>query len=114
MPLGGFIDNDTTGSIKPRTEEANPFAPEDWRLAEGALKAAMRDDSEHADWKDETTGRRGRFRVVAAPFKRNSETCQAFLARVEEKNAARELQGLACRTGSAAIALEDVSPWVGL
>ncbi len=119
MPIPGLIDNDPTGSIKPRpSASANPFDSGDWREAEPALRAAMRAEAPAppSTWSNPETGRRGRFISVAGLFKREGEACRAFLAKVEEPDGetAKQWQGVGCERGEGQIVLEDVAPWPGL
>ena len=116
MPLPGFIDNDTTGSLKPRAAAANPYDPGDWKKAEPAVASALKsgEAADPADWSNPDTGRKGQVAAVAAPFKRDGSVCRALIGRIQEGETIREWQGVGCRGEGERVVLEDVSPWRGL
>ena len=116
MPLPGFIDNDPTGSIKPRAGGANPYEPGDWKQAEPAIASALKSEAaaEPIGWTNPDTGRKGRVTAVAAPFRREGSVCRALIGRIEDGEAIREWQGVGCRADGERVVLEDVSPWRGL
>jgi hypothetical protein len=123
MPIPGFVDDEPIGSIKPTAAApVNPFEAADWRIAEPALRAAMRAQSSAppSTWSNSDTGRHGQFLAVAGPFKRAGRDCRAFLASIEPKSEgsadeeAKVLQGVGCKRGAEEIVLEDVAPWKGL
>ena len=116
MPMAGFIDNDPTGSVKPRAVEANPYDPDDWKQAERAIASALKSEEAAvpAGWTNPDTGRKGRVTAVAAPFKRAGVLCRAMIGRIEDGENIRQWQGVGCRSEGDRVVLEDVSPWRGL
>jgi hypothetical protein len=121
IPLPGFIDDEPTGSIKPKAAPAalsSAYDSRDWRLAEPALSATLRakDGGPPGAWSNPDTGAHGEFLAVAGAFDRDGRPCRAFVARVVGKDGAPEktLQGVGCAREGEEAAIYDVSPWTGL
>jgi hypothetical protein len=121
IPLPSFIDDEPTGSIKPRdgaTTLSSAYDSRDWRVAEPILTATLRakEGGEPGAWTNPETGARGEFVAVAGPFLREGRSCRAFLARIVGKDQTPEktLQAVGCPSGSGEVAIYDASPWMGL
>ena len=121
IPLPGFIDDQPTGSIKPKAAPAalsSAYELRDWRLAEPVLSATLRakDGDQPGGWSNPETGTHGEFLAVAGSFERDGRLCRAFVARVVGKDGAPEktLQGVGCPREGEEAAIYDVSPWTGL
>jgi hypothetical protein len=121
IPLPGFIDDQPTGSIKPKAAPAalsTAYDSHDWRLAEPVLSATLRakDGDQPGGWSNPDTGTHGEFLAVAGSFERDGRLCRAFVARVVGKDGAPEktLQGVGCPREGEEAAIYDVSPWTGL
>jgi hypothetical protein len=121
IPLPGFIDDQPTGSIKPKAAPpvlSSAYDSSDWRLAEPALSTTLR--AKNADqpgaWSNPDTGTHGEFLAVAGSFERDGRPCRAFVARVIGKDGApvKTLQGVGCPREGEEAAIYDVSPWTGL
>ena len=121
IPLPGFIDDQPTGSIKPKAAPAvlsSAYDSSDWRLAEPVLSATLRakDGDPAGAWSNSDTGTHGEFLAVAGSFERDGHPCRAFVARVVGKDGApvKTLQGVGCPREGQEAAIYDVSPWTGL
>jgi hypothetical protein len=121
IPLPGFIDDQPTGSIKPKAAPAvlsSAYDSSDWRLAEPVLSATLRakNADERGAWSNPDTGTHGEFLAVAGSFDRDGRPCRAFVARVVGKDGApvKTLQGVGCPREGQEAAIYDVSPWIGL
>jgi len=121
IPLPGFIDDQPTGSIKPKAAPAvlsSAYDSSDWRLAEPVLSATLRAKSadQPGAWSNPDTGKHGEFLAVAGSFERDGHPCRAFVARVVGKDGApvKTLQGVGCPREGEEAAIYDVSPWTGL
>ena len=121
IPLPGFIDDQPTGSIKPKAAPAalsSAYDSRDWRLAEPVLSATLRakDGDPPGAWSNPETGTHGEFLAVAGSFERDGRPCRAFVARVVGKDGApdKTLQGVGCPREGEEAAIYDVSPWSGL
>ena len=117
MPLPSFIDNEPTGSIKPRTSTLSSlYDSRDWRIAEPTLATSLRatGQAEPALWSNPETGDRGEFVAVASSFARDGRSCRAFIAKLVDGGEAKTLQGVGCPAESGEVAVYDVSPWIGL
>jgi len=121
IPLPGFIDDQPTGAIKPKTAPAalsSAYDSRDWRLAEPVLSATLRakDGDQPGAWSNSETGAHGEFLAVAGSFERDGPPCRAFVARVAGKDGApaKTLQGVGCPREGEEAAIYDVSPWSGL
>ena len=121
ISLPGFIDDQSTGSIKPKAAPAalsSVYDSQDWRLAEPVLSATLRakDDDQPAAWSNPETGKHGEFLAVAGSFERDGRPCRAFVARVVGKDGApdKTLQGVGCPREGEEAAIYDVSAWSGL
>jgi hypothetical protein len=121
IPLPGFIDDQPTGSIKPKAAPAAlsaAYDSGDWRLAEPVLSATLRakDGDQPGAWSNPETGTHGEFLAVAGSFERDGHPCRAFVARVVGKDGApvKTLQGVGCPREGEEAAIYDVSPWTGL
>ena len=119
--LPGFIDDEPTGSIKPKAAPAalsSTYDSHDWRLAEPVLSATLRakDGDPPGAWSNPETGTHGEFVAVAGSFERDGRPCRAFVARVVGKDGApvKTLQGVGCPREGEEAAIYDVSPWSGL
>ena len=115
IPIPGFTDNHSTGAIKPQAS-ANPFDARDWPLVEPALRTAIRAEAtpDPVAWTNPDTRRRGEVVAVASPFMQDGASCRAFLARIEEPEGSRSLQGVGCARAAGELAILDVAPWKGL
>ncbi len=121
IPLPGFIDDQPTGSIKPKAAPAalsSAYDSGDWRLAEPVLSTTLRakDGEQPGAWSNPETGTHGEFLAVAGSFEREGRPCRAFVARVVGKDGApvKTLQGVGCPREGEEAAIYDVSPWTGL
>jgi hypothetical protein len=121
IPLPGFVDDEPTGSIKPKPAPAalsSAYDPHDWRVAEPVLSAILRakDGDPSGAWSNPETGTHGEFVAVAGSFERDGRPCRAFVARVVGKDGApdKTLQGVGCPREGEEAAIYDVSPWSGL
>jgi hypothetical protein len=121
IPLPGFIDDQPTGSIKPKAAPAalsSAYDSRDWRLAEPVLSAILRakDGDRPGAWSNPDTGAHGEFLAVAGSFERDGRPCRAFVAQVVGKDGApvKTLQGVGCPREGDEAAIYDVSPWTGL
>lgn len=121
IPLPGFIDDQPTGSIKPKAAPAalsSAYDSRDWRLAEPVLSATLRakDGDPPGAWSNPDTGTHGEFLAVAGAFERDGRPCRVFVARVVGKDGApvKSLQGIGCPREGVEAAIYDVSPWTGL
>jgi hypothetical protein len=121
VSLPGFIDDQPTGSIRPKSVPAalsSAYEPRDWRLAEPVLSATLRakDGDAPGAWSNPETGTHGEFIAVAGAFERDGRPCRVFVARVVGKDGApdKTLQGVGCPREGEEAAIYDVSPWSGL
>jgi surface antigen len=108
MSIPGFIDASPTGAVK---NPSYPFAQEDWAKAEPALIAAIRAGAgdDPAQWSNEASGRSGVVVGVGARFAKSGANCRAFVARISDNGAAREVQGSACEKAGD-VTLSDAGP----
>ena len=115
MPIPGFTDNRPTGAIKPAAS-ANPFDARDWPLVEPALRTAIRADAtpDPVAWSNPDTGRHGQLVAVAGAFAQEGASCRAFLARIEDSEGSRSLQGVGCARAAGELAMTGVAPFKGL
>jgi hypothetical protein len=117
FPLPSLISDATTGAIKART---TPFAGDldetDWRIAEPHLAEALKSASDDPprQWANPASGRKGAFQSVASAFKRDGQTCRAFLARISAPGSTKTLQGVGCLMAGDAIFVEETQPWKAL
>jgi 17 kDa outer membrane surface antigen len=107
-------DGDVTASIKPKSTGLGPdLDPEDWRVAKPVLATALK--SEAADralhWSNPSTGHGGAFQTVAGAFKRDGDTCRAFVARVSANGGEKVLQAVGCLKSDDTLFVEQVQPW---
>ncbi|MGO4870908.1 MAG: RT0821/Lpp0805 family surface protein [Roseiarcus sp.] len=117
MPLPSFLDNDPTGSIKPKTATlASAYDSRDWRVAEPVLAASLRAPGQEAPavWSNPETGDHGEFVPVAGTFARDGQSCRAFVAQLVEGEDSKTLQAVGCPRDSGEVAVYDASPWTGL
>jgi surface antigen len=121
IPLPGLVDDEPTGSIKPKASAAAlsaAYDPRDWRLAEPALSVALRakDGGSRDLWSNPETGGHGEFVAVAGAFTRDGRSCRAFVARIAGKAGTddKTLQGVGCPREGDEAAVYDVTPWTGL
>jgi|SRR5579862_4370304 hypothetical protein len=117
FPLPSLLSGDRTGSTK---ERPVPFADTldqtDWRVAEPSLAEALKADA-HAEpkrWANPASGRGGAFQPVAGAFKRDGQTCRAFLARIDAGDHTKTLQGIGCLMAGDAVFVEEAQPWKAL
>jgi hypothetical protein len=117
IPLKSFMNNDTTGSIKPA---ASPLSADldmkDWRIAEPVLAQALQSGEPEAaaHWSNPDSGRSGAFQPVAATFAREGRPCRAFVARIVAADGPKMLQAIGCPEADGMVALDKVEPWKGL
>jgi hypothetical protein len=117
VPLPSLMSGDTTGAIKARS---TPFAGDldetDWRIAEPHLADALKSSSGDApqQWMNPASGRKGAFQPVAGAFKRDGQTCRAFLARISAPGSTKTLQGVGCLIAGDAVFVEETQPWRAL
>jgi len=109
MSIPGFIDASPTGALK---TPFYPFAQEDWAKAEPALIAAIRAGAgdDPAPWRNEASGRRGVVVGVGSRFAKDGATCRAFVARISDNGAEREVEGSACEKGGD-VRVSDAGPF---
>jgi hypothetical protein len=117
FPLPSLLSDDTTGSIKPRS---TPFAGDldaaDWRAAEPSLAEALKSDA-NADpkrWSNPASGRGGAFQPVAGSFRREGQTCRAFLARIDTADQSKTMQAIGCLMAGGAVFVDQAQPWKAL
>jgi hypothetical protein len=118
IPLPSFMSGDATGSIKSRPA---PFADDlddaDWRIAEPtlaeALKSGVHDDPKQ--WSNPASGHGGAFQPVAGAFKREGQTCRAFLARINTAaDQSKTMQAVGCVMAGGAVFVDQAQPWKAL
>lgn len=118
IPLPSFMSGDATGSIKSRPA---PFADDlddsDWLIAEptlaDALKSGVHDDPKH--WSNPASGHAGAFQPVAGAFKREGQTCRAFLARINTAaDQSKTMQAVGCLMAGGAVFVDQAQPWKAL
>jgi hypothetical protein len=117
FPLPSFMSDDATGSIKPRpTPFAADLDPADWRLAEPSLAQALQSDgsNEPKQWSNPASGHRGAFQPVAGAFKRDGQTCRAFLARIDTPDRTKTMQAVGCLMAGGAVFVDQAEPWKAL
>ncbi len=117
MPLPSLVDDEPTGSIKPKVASlASAYDSRDWRIAEPVLAASLRapGPAEPALWSNAETGHHGAFVTVAGTFAREGRSCRAFVARLVDGKDAKTLQAVGCPIESGEVAVYDVAPWTGL
>jgi hypothetical protein len=117
FPLPSLLGDDTTGSIKPRS---TPFAGDldaaDWRAAEPSLAEALKSDAS-ADpkrWANPASGHGGAFQPVAGAFRRDGQTCRAFLARIDAADQSKTMQAIGCLMAGGAVFVDQAQPWKAL
>lgn len=117
FPLPSLISDDATGSIKARP---GPFAGDldeaDWRIAEPRLAEALKSGLEDApkQWDNPHSGHRGAFQPVAGAFKRDGQTCRAFLARINAGEGSKTIQGIGCLMAGDTVFVDEAQPWKAL
>ena len=117
FPLPSLMSDDATGSVKSRPV---PFAGDldetDWRIAEPRLAEALKsgDTDASKQWANPASGRKGVFQPVAGAFKRDGQTCRAFLARINAPGSSKILQGVGCLMAGDAVFVEETQPWKAL
>jgi len=117
FPLPSFMSDETTGSIRPRPA---PFSPDldaqDWRVAEPVLAQALKSkpSDDPARWSNPESGRGGAFQPVAGSFKRDGQTCRAFVARLTAADQAKTVQAIGCLAAGDAVFVDQVEPWKAL
>jgi surface antigen len=117
FPMSSLMSDSTTGSIKARPA---PFAGDldetDWRIAEPRLAEALKSagDGEPTQWSNPASGRKGAFQPVAGAFKREGQTCRAFLARISSPDSTKTLQGIGCLMAGDAVFVDETQPWKAL
>jgi 17 kDa outer membrane surface antigen len=117
IPLGRFMDDDATGSIK---AAASPLSPDldmkDWRIAEPILARALQsgEPAAPARWANPDSGRSGAFQPVAGAFPREGKPCRAFVARIVVAEGSKMLQAVGCPDEAGAVAIDKVEPWKGI
>jgi hypothetical protein len=107
-------DGDVTGSIKARSPGLGPdLDADDWRVAKPVLADALKSETgrEAARWANPATGHRGAFQTVAGAFKREGDTCRAFIARVAADGGEKVLQAIGCVKPDDTLFVEQVEPW---
>jgi 17 kDa outer membrane surface antigen len=117
IPLKSFMNNDTTGSIKPATSPLSAdLDMKDWRIAEPVLAQALQSGEPEAamHWSNPDSGRSGAFQPVAAAFSREGRPCRAFVARILAADGPKMLQAIGCPGEGGMVALDRVEPWKGL
>src|SRR5580698_6406099 len=85
IPLKSFMNNDTTGSIKPAISPLSAdLDMKDWRIAEPVLAQALQSGAPEAPmhWSNPDSGRSGAFQPVGATFSHEGRPCRAFVARI--------------------------------
>jgi hypothetical protein len=117
FPLPSLLSDAQTGAIK---ERSPPFGDTldaaDWRVAEPSLAEALKSDS-HAGpkhWSNPATGRGGAFQPVAGAFKRDGQTCRAFVARIEASEQTKTMQAIGCLVAGDAVFVDEAQPWKAL
>jgi 17 kDa outer membrane surface antigen len=117
MPLPSLMNDDETGSIKPKTaSQPSGYNSRDWRIAEPVLAATLRSAGRGAPatWSNPETGDHGEFLTVASAFVREGASCRAFVARLVDDVGPKTLQAVGCPRENGEVALYDVSLWTGL
>jgi len=117
VPLPSLMSDDTTGSIKARpTPFSGDLDETDWRIAEPGLARALKSGGgdEPQQWTNPASGRKGAFQSVAGAFKRDGQTCRAFLARISAPGSTKTLQGVGCLMAGDAVFVEETQPWKAL
>jgi hypothetical protein len=117
IPLKSFMNNDTTGSIKPVSSPLSAdLDMKDWRIAEPVLAQALKSGEPEAaaHWSNPDSGRSGAFQPVAATFAREGRPCRAFVARIVATDGPKMLQAIGCPEADGMVALDKVEPWKGL
>jgi len=117
MSLPSFLQDDETGSIKPRRSPlSTELDPADWRVARPALAKALAgaDSQPPVSWSSPQSGHGGLFQSVGLAFVREGRTCRAFVAGVTAGESKTILQGVGCQAEDGDIALDGVGPWKGL
>jgi hypothetical protein len=118
FPLPSLLSDDTTGSIK--GGRSTPFSDAldstDWRVAEPSLAEALKSDAraEPKRWSNPASGRGGAFQPVAGTFKRDGQTCRAFLARIETADQTKTMQAVGCLMAGGAVFVDEAQPWKAL
>jgi surface antigen len=117
VPLPSFMNSDTTGAIKPR---ASPLSADlddaDWRIAEPVLATALKTEQggQPAAWANPTSGHGGAFQPVAGAFKRDGQTCRAFVARINAADQSKIVQAIGCLAAGDAVFVDQAQPWKAL
>jgi hypothetical protein len=114
VPLPSLMNEDATASIKARpTPFVGDLDEADWRIAEPRLAAALKAgvEDEPKQWTNPASGRKGAFQPIAEAFKRDGQTCRAFLARINGAGEARTLQGVGCLMAGDAVFVDETRPW---
>jgi hypothetical protein len=117
FPLPSLVSGDTTGSTKPRS---TPFAGDldaaDWRAAEPRLADALKSDAaaDPTRWSNPSSGHGGAFQPVAGAFKRDGQTCRAFLARIDTADQSKTMQAVGCLMAGGEVFVDQAQPWKAL
>jgi surface antigen len=117
VPLPSLMSGEATGSIKTRpTPFAGDLDETDWRIAEPHLAEALKSSSgdEPQRWANPASGRKGAFQPIAGAFKRDGQTCRAFLARISGPGSTKTVQGVGCLMAGDAVFVEETQPWKAL
>ena len=117
FPLPSLMSEETTGSIKARPIPfANDLDAADWRIAEPRLAEALKSggEDEPKQWSNPASGRKGAFQPVAGAFKRDGQTCRAFLARISGPDSSKTLQGIGCLMAGDAVLVDEAQLWRAL
>ena len=118
FPLPSLMsDDDATGSIKARPAAfAGDLDEADWRIAEPRLAEALKSGTEDPpkQWDNPGSGHRGAFQPVAGAFKRDGQTCRAFLARINAGEGSKTMQGIGCLMAGDTVFVDEAQPWKAL
>jgi surface antigen len=107
-------DGDITGSIKAGPQGlGTDLDADDWRVAKPMLADALKSEASQdaVRWTNPATGHRGAFQTVAGAFKREGDTCRAFVARVAADGREKMLQAIGCLKPDDTLFVEQVEPW---
>jgi hypothetical protein len=117
FPLPSLLSDAKTGAIKERTPPfADTLDQTDWRVAEPRLAEALKSDSreEPKHWSNPASGRGGAFQPVAGAFRRDGQTCRAFLARIDTAEQTKTMQAVGCLMAGDGVFVEEALPWKAL
>lgn len=111
-PIFGGDSDGPTGSITPRDKRfSNSMNDADWGQAKAALQTSLETPiaGQAASWSNPDTGLQGTVTAVGQPFSSEGGTCNAFVATLADRQETQWFQGRACRSGSEAWKVADVS-----